>query len=188
MKNVLRKEILGIRNKLNKEYVINASEEVFKHLKTMDVFRASKHVMVYVSFKNEVSTQLIMSHLLSNNKQFLVPYTNKRDCSMTPALISNLDDLSVGNYGILEPAINKADQSYSSLIDLVIVPGIAFDLSGNRIGFGKGYYDFFLSQLNGKIPIIALAYDFQIKNKIPSEPHDIKMDYIISPTRIIRSP
>lgn len=187
MKNVIRKEILGLRNNLDQQYVIDTSEKVFNNLKNMDIFNASEHVMTYVSFNNEVSTQLIMTHLLSNNKQLFVPYTQVKNCSMTPALISDLSDLSVGNYGILEPPKDNTDQAYSSQIDLVLVPGIAFDLMGNRIGFGKGYYDFFLSQLSSKVPTIALAYDFQIKNEIPSEPHDIKMDYIVSPTRIIRS-
>lgn len=188
MKNMLRKEILSIRSDLNKEYVLHASEDIFENLISMDIFKAAKNIMVYVSFKNEVSTQLIMSHLLSRKKPLFVPYTNISNCSITPALISSLNDLSVGNYGILEPSINQVKQSYSEIIDLVITPGIAFDLSGNRIGFGKGYYDSFLSKLNKKIPAIALAYDFQIKNKIPFEPHDITMDYIVSPTKIIHCP
>lgn len=187
MKNLIRKKTLDIRNSLEHEYVVDASEKVFNNLKKMEAFKKAKHVMIYIDFKNEISTQSIMTYLLSKNKHIIVPFTNTNDFSIIPALINNLDDLSIGNYGILEPPLDKTDSSHSSLIDLVIAPGIVFDVEGNRIGFGKGYYDSFLSKLSSKVPVIALAYDFQIKDAIPFEPHDIKMDYIITPTRTIRS-
>ena len=71
-------------------------------------------------------------------------------------------------------------------IDLMIIPGAAFDLSGNRIGYGGGYYDILLSERRREIPVVALAYEEQLVDKIPSEKHDVKVDMIITDNRIIK--
>lgn len=184
MKSMLRKNILGKRDKLDQIYVANAENNIFQLLLGMETFKYSNHVMVYVGFRNEVNTQLIMNHLLSLHKKLFVPITDIENHSITPTPINNLNELTIGSYGIMEPP-KKNITEYQDTIDLIIVPGIVFDRKGNRIGFGKGYYDTFLASREKDVPTIALAYDFQVLDNIPSEKHDIKMDYIVTPTEII---
>ena len=99
--------------------------------------------------------------------------------------INTLDGLKKNKFGILEPAdtskiFNKED------IDLVIMPGVAFDRSGNRVGYGGGYYDKFLCEMSSDIPTIALAYNIQILKELPSEKHDIKVDMVITEKETIK--
>ena len=95
------------------------------------------------------------------------------------------DDLKISSYGILEPKKDKIKNISSDKIDLIIVPGVAFDLKGNRMGHGKGYYDRFLNLV--KSTSIGLAFEFQIIENIPVESHDKPIDMIITEKRIIKS-
>jgi 5-formyltetrahydrofolate cyclo-ligase len=88
--------------------------------------------------------------------------------------------------GIREPKINKIYEKDIDDIDIVIVPGAGFDNKGNRLGYGAGYYDKLLSKSKKKISAIALAFEEQIAEKIPAEPHDIKVDIIITDNRLIK--
>ena len=103
---------------------------------------------------------------------------------MEAVKIVDLTNLKEDKYGILEPtkdieAMNKNE------LDLVIMPGLAFDTNGGRLGYGGGYYDKYLQKIAGNLSKVALAYDFQIVQEVPKEEHDIKVDYIITEKREI---
>lgn len=92
-----------------------------------------------------------------------------------------MDDMEKGAYGILEPkTVRKADENN---IDVILVPGLAFDRNGGRMGFGKGYYDRLLE--SSKAVKIGLCYDFQILEKIPTESHDVPMNFVITEKEIL---
>ena len=99
--------------------------------------------------------------------------------------INSLDNMGVDKWGILEPKTVEEDK-IGEEFDLIIMPGVAFDKFGNRIGYGGGYYDKYISRKNIKCPKIALAYDLQIIDKIQCEEHDIKADGIISNKEFIK--
>jgi len=104
--------------------------------------------------------------------------------TIIPSILTDWNHLSIGAYGILEPARSQIVPIEPNTIDLVIIPGIGFDKTGNRMGHGKGYYDRFLP-LAKKAIRIGLCFEFQIKDQIPTEPSDQKVDYIITEERII---
>ena len=87
-------------------------------------------------------------------------------------------------FGVPIPDINRCAKANPERMDLILVPGVAFDCAGNRLGFGKGYYDTFLPQAPNAVKI-ALAYDFQIVEQLPAEPWDVPMDFIITENRVI---
>ncbi len=101
-----------------------------------------------------------------------------------------MSELSSRTLNILEPVSEIREDSSRWLeigdVDLVLVPGLAFDPNGNRLGRGKGYYDRLLSQSSSRTALVALAFEEQILERLPVEPHDVKMDYIVTENRVIR--
>lgn len=185
MKAKLRQEILEARRTLPESFVKEAEKKVFTRLLESDIFKNASHVMIYVDFQNEIRTKKIIEYLLDVKKDVVVPLISKDKSKIIPVKIGSPEELSLGHFGIHEPK-NESNIFSKDLLDLIIVPGVVFDKAGNRIGFGKGYYDGFLSSLKGKVPFIALAYDFQVLESIPSGSHDVKMDYILTPDQLIK--
>lgn len=143
------------------------------------VFSENSAVMVYSSFRNEAGTHAIISALYERGAKVILPKTEGSD--IYAYVYKGPLSLSYGVFGIPEPDSEKCPQSALSEIKTVIVPGIAFDPSGTRIGFGKGYYDRFLPCLPPDTVKIGLCYDFQIvREGLPSESHDIKMDLLLT--------
>lgn len=183
-KNVIRKEIAKLRNNLKLEDKKILDEKIFNFLIKSDFYKKSKRIFIYVSYNNEVDTKEIIEYSLKNDKIIYVPKINIEDKTMKAIRIHSLNELYVNKYGILEP--NIVDKNYiESDFDLIVLPGIAFDKVGNRIGYGGGYYDKYLSVLECKINKVALAYEFQVIDNIETEKHDIKVDCVITDNEII---
>jgi len=148
-------------------------------------FQKAKVIALYASFRNEVNTMNLIKEALRAGKKIGLPKTDTKTRSLTFYLIKDLSDLSAGAYGIPEPN-EKCKLLPPPEIELVVLPGIAFDETGCRIGFGGGYYDRFLRQVPPAIKKIALAYEFQVlKEKIPDLAKDAKIDKIITEERTI---
>lgn len=182
-KSEIRKEVLNIRNNLDKEIAELKSRIIIDKLKETEEYKNSKSIMVYMDFKNEVNTKVFISEALSENKKIIIPYTDIEKVQIIPVEISSLDDLILCKFGYLEPKKEKIDNPYDvEKIDLIVVPGVAFDKKRNRVGFGKGYYDKLLKIRRAKA--YAIAYEFQVYEEVPAEEHDIKMDKIITEENI----
>lgn len=186
-KNDLRKKILSKRNNINENTAMNKSEIVIDKLINTVEYQKSSIVFIYMSFKNEVDTIKLVSRMLSEGKQVVIPYTDKKNIRLIPCEIYSIDDLKMSPYGYFEPKEENIIYVKPEKFDLIIVPGVAFDKKFNRIGFGKGYYDRILCQKRKDAKAVALAYDFQVLDQIPYEAHDIKMDMIITETFIIKN-
>ena len=180
MKDDLRRQVLQARNKLCAEEVFFLSEKIFRNLRENSFFNNSAHIMVYLDFKHEVKTDFIINYCLENNKKVYVPICIPETHELCISRITNLEELQSGHFGIREPKPEYIRLSDSSIVDLVLVPGVAFDSLGNRIGFGAGYYDRFMRRLEPGVIKAALAYSFQIADTIPSGQYDIPMDYIVT--------
>nr|QBM01084.1 hypothetical protein [uncultured archaeon] len=179
-KEKIREEALEKRDSLKKEQVREYSEQIKKRLFVVDAFSKSRIVLFYASFGNEVRThEMIAESLLS--KKILLPKMVQQE--IVPSLILTMENLILNDRGILEPI--EALPVRLSNIDAVIVPGIAFDTQGHRLGFGKGYYDKFLKKVPRAVKI-GLAFDFQVVDGIPFEAHDIGMDYVVTPTQVFK--
>lgn len=164
-----------LRRSLTDEYISNASDIITKKILALPCYRSAKTIMAYMSAFREVKTDAIITDACIN-KRLVVPISDTTTFSIIPSVINDINDIVKGAYGIREP---KEIQPISpNLIDIALIPGIAFDKSGNRLGFGKGYYDKFLAEFNGIK--IGLCYDFQLHSTIPHDEHDVKMDMIIT--------
>lgn len=185
-KSILRKRILKSRQILSNEELISKSKKVTKLLFSTPYYRQARNIMCYVDFRNEVKTEYIIKESLRNNKKTIIPISIVKTKELLLSELRDYDnELSPGSYNILEPKQEFIREVYPDVIDLVLVPGVAFDIEGHRLGYGGGYYDRFLSQLHKSVPKIALAFDLQIVNNITADPHDISMDYIITENTIV---
>lgn len=177
-KNKLRRSILLKRNDFSDR--CNADKVILDKL----VYECDKFekIFVYVNYGSEVNTTNFIKQTLEKGKRIFVPVCNPQDCTMCISRITSLDDLIKNRYGILEPSkiIDSNEQ-----IDVAIFPGVAFDLSGNRIGYGKGYYDKYMSNLTYTPYKIGICYDFQLINEIPFDEHDVKLDRILTESRTV---
>ncbi len=174
MKDDLRKKLKAMRRSLSAEEMAASAEKINKRLK--DVLSGKRCVMVYLSAFKEVCVDGTIRTLLNNGTITAAPVTNEADFSITPFRLTDLSSVTHGAYGIREPLKNQ--QVDKKAVEVVIVPGIGFDRNGGRIGFGKGYYDRFLSDFDGLK--IGVCYDFQLVGKIETDENDIPMDMIIT--------
>ena len=178
-KKEVRNMMLSLRKNVSKTDLRNNSEMILERF--IDIGFNFNSVMCYLSFGNEVDTTPFISYFKINDKEVSVPVCNGLD--MFAAKFNDLDTFKVSNLGVMEPE-NPLKIDKSS-IQICIIPGVAFDIYGNRVGYGKGYYDRFLAGEN--IIKIAICHDFQlIDKKISSDKNDIKMDYIITEQRTIK--
>lgn len=184
-KKEIRKLIIRKRDNLDKKIKEKYDEDIKNILCENKIFLSCKNIFIYVGFGSEINTSNYIEEFLKMDKNILIPRTEIESKKMDAVQIQNLCDLEKDKYGILEPkkSINAFNKSE---INLVILPGVVFSESGDRIGYGGGYYDRYLKTLKSSVPKIALCYEFQIQNNIISEPHDIKADYIITEKRIIK--
>lgn len=173
-KNSLRTAVKKKRSMLSAEEIEAKSKKIAANV--MPYLDGTECVMAYLSAFNEVCADGIIKELLSKGISVCVPVTDKKSISISPCLISNISDVRIGAYGIREPAVFRGADA--DAIDAVIVPGIVFDKSGNRVGFGMGYYDRFLKNFNGRK--IGICYDFQLADDIDADENDIPMNIIIT--------
>lgn len=175
-KNELRKINKEKRAAMNEAEVKEKSLAIAKTFLGSEIYKRAKTIMVYMPLGNEVDTRTIITSAFSDGKCIVVPVTDAVTGEVTPCEIEKDEALQKGAFGILEPFSKRiADPR---LIDVVLVPGIAFDKKGGRIGFGKGCYDRFLKKTEALK--IGLCYDFQLCEKTEEESHDIKMDFVIT--------
>lgn len=172
IKDLLRKKYKEIRDSIE-----NKKEKdslIFNKLINLEVYRCAKVVGIYYSTQSEVDTIKLIEYSLSLGKVVCLPKV-KEDL-MDFFIIKSLDDLTIGSFNIMEPKNTKKIDKNE--IDLMIVPGIVFDINNNRIGYGRGYYDKYLCGV--KAYKIGLAYNEQIIEKIETGEHDIKLDMVIT--------
>lgn len=176
-KSIIRKNIKSEKLKITSEEKNLAAEKTFNKLEKLPEFQKARNVLMYWSMPDELPTHDFVVKW-SETKQMLLPVVKDNDMLIKP--FSSKKELQQGKYGIWEPDVQK---EFFEKIDLVIVPGIAFDKQKSRLGRGKGYYDKYLN--SRELMKIGICYDFQLLNEIPTDLFDVKMDKIITPSEII---
>lgn len=172
-KEELRAVLKRRRAEMSGDEVLKKSEAICSAVLSLGEFCAAQVVMVYLSFKNEVVTDMIIDEAIARGKTVTVPTVRGGD--IVPVRIYAGEDLERGAFGIPEP---RKKEPCGVTPDLCIVPGLGFSRRGGRIGFGKGYYDRYLSQ--NKCKTVGLAYSLQIEEEVFSEPHDVPIDIIVT--------
>jgi 5-formyltetrahydrofolate cyclo-ligase len=177
-KQAIRSKILS-QLKIQKEENRDRKSQVIKNtLCRTKEFRKAKNVMFYIALKGEVNTEEMIKEAKKQGKTVTVPVCCRDSFTLRPCILDDHAKLKLGPYGVHEPVEEKCIRPPD--LDLIIVPGLAFDKSGNRLGRGKGYYDRFLSKLPSEIPSIGLAFDFQILSSVPTTEHDVSVTRVIS--------
>jgi 5-formyltetrahydrofolate cyclo-ligase len=185
-KKEIRRKIMKKRLSLSPEYIKNISEQVCINLAGTAEYIDSQNIMFYVATRSEVQTEEMIKISVNVGKYIYVPIILTECINLAPSAIYYFNsELEKGKMGILEPKKEYYRLFPPEEIDLIIVPGVAFDLSGNRIGRGFGYYDNFLRKVCSSAKIIALAFEMQIVKKIPNDKNDIPVHKIITEKRII---
>lgn len=180
-KEAIRKGILARGAKLSKAERRRRSSQISAKLILSPEFHKAKTIMFYVSKDDEVDTSKMIKASLRMGKEVLVPVTFRRERKLIPSRLINYDrDLAPGPYGIDQPKAGCIRPVSPDQIDLVIVPGVAFDRFGNRLGRGAGYYDRFLLEVPKRTPKIGLAFDFQVLPSLPKSCHDLPVDKVLS--------
>ncbi|MBQ3513737.1 MAG: 5-formyltetrahydrofolate cyclo-ligase [Lachnospiraceae bacterium] len=178
-KATIRTQIKQRKRQLSKEEILELSHACIKSLMELDCISNYDIICPYVSYNQEVATWDFIKQLLKEGKKVAVPKVIGDE--MEFFYIHQFSDLLPGAYGILEPSSGQTLQEPKAL---VIMPGLAFDKEKNRIGYGGGFYDKYLEKHPDFLKV-ALAYDFQIYEKLDVEQFDIKPDIIVTDKRVI---
>ncbi|GAA0721912.1 5-formyltetrahydrofolate cyclo-ligase [Clostridium malenominatum] len=177
-KKDLRNRVIKLRDSLSLEERKVYDEEIYKKVLESDYYKNAQTIFVFVSYKTEVDTHAIIKKALEDGKRIAVPKIKTKKEGILPVEIKDFNELSSGNYGILEPKedniINKEE------IDLILSPGVAFDKNGGRLGYGGGFYDKFISSFIKKIPIVAIGYKLQLVDQVPMDEFDMRVSDIIT--------
>jgi 5-formyltetrahydrofolate cyclo-ligase len=174
----LREKLKKLRDQVDPGFAESASQGVWNILNKLAEFHKAKGIGAFASTPNEINTYPILEGSLELGKNLYLPKVVPDKNHFDFYLVHNFKNLAPGPFGILEPSGHKpADWEE---IDLVLVPGLAFDLTGHRLGFGKGYYDRVLPLLKKSTLTVGLGYSFQIVEKIPAESHDIPIKAVLS--------
>jgi 5-formyltetrahydrofolate cyclo-ligase len=179
-KKQLRKTIAQLKESYSAETVSQLSEKIGQRLEQNPLFRQAKGVALYHALPGEVQTALLIEKWCTKKKIFL-PVVDG-DC-LHLYLYTGKEALKKGAFGIWEPDTSSLQTADAEDIDLIIVPGIAFDRQLNRMGRGKGYYDRLLA--SSPAPCIGICFHFQLVKQVPADAHDRKMTQIITEEDIV---
>ncbi|MBI4357777.1 MAG: 5-formyltetrahydrofolate cyclo-ligase [Candidatus Omnitrophica bacterium] len=160
---------------------LRKSRSIVAKIQKMDVFQQARTIMFYYATEEEVATQELIEVALESGKQVTLPYIDQATDEIRPSIVRSLnDDLGRGSYGIMEPKPGKRRSIELNQIDLIFVPGLAFDHKCHRLGRGKGYYDRFLETVPPHVKRFGLAFDFQVLDSIPVSDSDVSLDEVIT--------
>ena len=158
-----------------------ASAKICAHIKAHPLWQSSKSVLFFWPMANEPDLRTLCNEALQAGKVVAFPKYFADSRSYSSVAIRNLEqDMAAGRFGIPEPALSSPELLLK-VLDLILVPGLAFSFDGVRLGRGKGYYDRLLSQIAGTR--CGVGYDWQIADSLPNEPHDIRLDCLVTPAR-----
>lgn len=180
-KSALREDFLKKRLAKSIEQTEKAGVAIAVVLASEPVFKRAKKIALYHPIRGEVPTGEIEKLALKAGKIICLPQTLKAEKRMVFALAGG--DMIEGPYGIPEPD-EHAERVDIMALDMVIVPGLAFDRNGCRLGYGEGYYDRIFGDFKGDAALVGLAYSFQLVELLPAEEHDVKMHIIVTESGI----
>ena len=182
-KKELRKQLLDKRKAITLKDWENRSKRIHRHILKSEVYQKSETIHIYLSMndRREVDTIDLINRMLEDRKTIVVPVTDFKTTTLRHSVLQSLADLQMNKWGVKEPA--KLKEISIDQLDLVLVPLLGADKKGNRLGYGKGFYDRFL-EMNSS-PSFGLIFDEFITDFIPTEIHDVPLDGLISESGLI---
>ena len=159
------------------------SARIMERVLALPEYEQAQTVMFYIDVRAEVRTRAALPQALASGKRVIVPWCNAAG-ELELFHLESMDELDIGMYRILEPKTELRERREKQLspdqLDLILVPGVAFDRQGGRTGHGKGYYDKLLQHARADAPLVALSFECQLFPQIPMHAHDIYMDKIVT--------
>ncbi|QWR76212.1 5-formyltetrahydrofolate cyclo-ligase [Candidatus Magnetomonas plexicatena] len=184
-KAALRKRMLSVRDSLNLEDRSQRDEMIKENLFSLAKLQAAACVMFFASFKTEPDTFPMIKRALDMKKVVVLPKVDREKHILEAYKINDLNSLKLGYMGILEPDSAQSEPIDGNSIDVIVMPGAAFDRAGGRLGYGGGYYDGFISALSKRPYLIAICYAEQVVPIVPVESHDVRVNKIVTDFEVI---
>ncbi len=185
-KEVLRRRILELRDDLTPQAIERRSLQITERVLSLPEYAKAEVIASYIGKESEVQTQTLIKKALTSGKKVLVPITQKNSRELLFSEIPSLYAVSTGPYGILEPKPGERRLKHISTADLIIVPGIVWDIYGYRLGWGRGYFDTALSKIRSDSFSLGLSFDLQLVEQVPREQFDLPVKILVTETRVIR--
>lgn len=183
-KEEIRLEIKNRKEKLTGIQIEEKSRLMTQCFTGLTEYKNCSQLILYASFNQEVKTHPLINQALRDGKRVALPKVMGSEIEFF--YIHSFGETAVSSMGIPEPEVNERLELYSDETNVILVPGLAFDREGNRIGYGKSYYDAYFAAHREEFVKTAFAYDFQVYNKLPAEKHDVRMDVLITETFLSR--
>ncbi len=182
-KDEIRSKYREIRNSIPAGTQALKSVAIWKYFFGLEEYKNAKTIMIYSDIKSEVKTNVFAQRIISDGKRVVLPVTDGERGEILPYSITDTSQLKAGSYGIMEPNLRFTEDGTVKAvskdeIDIVMVPGIVFDMFGDRIGYGGGYYDKFLQDFKGIK--VGVTYSECMCYSVPAEENDVKMDMLIT--------
>lgn len=188
MKRELRANLLKQRNLLTDDYVAAASETIRERLFGLAAFKDARTVMLYVSMGSEVCTDKIIKESLSMGKRVAIPMLDQQFGKMEASQIKDVDtELTLGKYNTRVPKPEYYRPIDPGKLDFILVPAIAYDVLGNRMGYGGGYYDRYLKRVGAGTVVAGVAFSGQVVEQLPAGIHDVPVQLVIHELGIIHT-
>ncbi len=187
-KLALRQRIIAARDNLTPTLRAHSSKHIVDQIGSLAIYKTARTVLGYLNFGSEVASEAWMRQALTDGKRVLLPRVNKANKRLELFEIKDLDrDVAAGAYGIREPLTERCER-FEALgeIDLILMPGVAFDREGGRLGYGGGYFDKLLANLPHRPVLIAGAFAMQVVAEVPQESTDYKIDWLVTENETIR--
>jgi len=187
-KQALRQRIIAARDELTPTLQARLSNEIVRQLCSLAAYRTAQTVLGYLNFGSELQSELWVQQALADSKRVLLPRVNKAGRHLDLFEIVDLSsDVAPGAYGIREPIPERCRHfDAPGEIDLILMPGVAFDRAGGRLGYGGGFFDKLLAHLPRRPILIAGAFALQVIDEIPQESTDRKVDWLVTEHETIR--
>jgi len=180
-KEAIRKKYKELRNQISKESILDLSVQIANQSLQLPIWdHTYYHIFLPITKNKEVDTEPLLHILQGKDKSVVIPKTDFETMEMHAILLQENTVLKMSSFGVPEPqtGINISPE----MIDVVFVPLLAFDEQGNRLGYGKGFYDRFLNTCKKNVITVGLSF-FEAENELPKEPHDIPLHYCVTPLK-----
>ena len=183
-KKQMREAILALRDAMPPVVRADASRAIIEKICGLSAYQHAGTVLVYSGFGSEIDTQAMIERAFADGKTVALPRVDRSTQSLAMHSVKSLGELVASKWGIREPSA-EAPVISASGIEFILMPGVAFDRTGNRLGYGRGYYDKLLTSVDPALARVAGAFSCQIVVKVPVGSHDQKIDTIITENEII---
>ncbi len=184
-KEQVRRRILKLREQQTIREIEQKSLKITGSVETLPDYQKARTIASYVGKGSEVQTRPLIQKSLSLRKKVLVPVVEQGTTELLFSQIASVDELVPGHFGIAEPDPSLTRPTPLATADLVFVPGIAWDLEGYRLGWGRGYFDATLRQLSDDAVSVGLSFELQLLDKLPREQFDLPVDLIVTENRVV---